>query len=154
MPPRIDERYHFLASEEKHKLISAYFKLALKERPNGKDLDIDYMLGVYGYDILTMALLSDSPLSHPIPESFEGTLVGVWRLLNKIWEMRLSAKKTLGCLEKHDTFDENPHKRIADIHSLVKKLGKNFDENEYLGLLELLFPIAPNLVNEIESFLN
>ncbi len=161
MAPRIDERYHFLAAEEKWGLVSDWFSAAFSVRPNAKKLDKDRYLSVYGYDIITLAMLSDSPLNHPLSNNFDETLIGVWRFLNKIWIMRLSYdcdNIVLPEIELNDGFEyyiktEQLNKIVAAIHTKAKLLAKSFNDTDFLELLSLMKYFVPNFVEDVIFFL-
>ncbi len=150
MAPRIDERYAYLAVEEKYGQVSPLLDVAIKSRPVADFVfDKDYFVKTYGYDILTIAILSDSPLSSPLAKNFEGTLDGAWRLLNKLWAMRLNATN---CDSISLAFDDNIksyHKVIANIHINTQSIVEAFDNQKYHSILKDLYSFAPNFVTEI-----
>ncbi len=150
---RIDERYAFLASEEKHKQISLWFDKAIKTRPNIEKIDIDRLIKIYGYDILTFALLGDSPLKNPLADNFDGALDGAWRTINKIWAFRLFVKNYKN-VKKVEIENNKPiHKIIAEIHSINIKLYNEFDEEKYFYMISLISEITPNFALELNDFL-
>lgn len=149
----IDERYAFLASEEKWNKKSELLQLALTSRPKAYDIDKDRLCNIYGVDILTIALLGDSPLSSPLAKNFDGALEGAWRLLNKLWGLRLKAFSYEKQSIEENILTMDYHKQIAKIHSLTNNIEKNFNNNIYWEILSILYKFAPNFCDEVQEYL-
>ena len=148
--PAIDERYAFLAVEDKHALVSALLAFALSLRPNIKDFPVERYKSVYGYDILTLALLSDSPLTSPLTRNFEGVLTGCWRFVNRIWALKNKYTKDIILTPlSPEILNNNYHKWISQLHTEAKILEHDFSQQGFSNLLASLSQIAPNLVEEI-----
>jgi hypothetical protein len=189
------ERYNILATEERWQLsvvpgripyaYDALLRFAIMARlpaatplvaPVTNAPDWAPLLDSYGHDALRLCLLSDTPLSQPLPWN-DGALDGAWRFIHRLWNVVQAALPTLPAVSgggpahpfhrfidnavmavTHDFKAARLHTAIARLRALTHEIdhflisSPDGLQSKRLGvecLLQMLHPVVPHITSEL-----